>query len=53
MGACVARKQRVETYLDATMVEQIEQAAEERGISVSQLLREAARKEIQREELDQ
>jgi len=48
----VARKARLETYVDRELESQIEDVANERGTSVSALLREAARKEIQREEYD-
>ena len=44
------RYQAQVVFTDESDVEKIEAVAEKRGISVSQLLREAARKEIQREE---
>jgi len=53
MHAHVGRKTRLETYVGRELESQIAETAEKRDISVSQLLRESVRKEIQREELDE
>lgn len=52
MHTCVARKTRLETYVGRELESKIEETAEKRACSVSELLREAARKEVQREELE-
>jgi len=52
MCACVARKTRLETYVDRELEQQIEALAENRDTSVSALLRESVRKEVQRESME-
>lgn len=48
----MGRKQRVETYLNRETVEQVTELAQERGTSSSDVIREAVRKELQREEIN-
>ena len=50
MCACVARKTRLETYVGRELESQIEETAKNNDMSVSEFLREAARKQLQREE---
>lgn len=45
----VARKQRMEVYAERELHEDVAEAAEECGISVSKWMREAARQKLQRE----
>ena len=47
------RPKQLACYPDPELVAQIESLAEERGVSVSKVLIESVRKEIQREGLDQ
>lgn len=47
----VARKSRMEVYADGELHDQVEEAAEECEVSVSEWMREAARQKLQREEL--
>jgi hypothetical protein len=48
----VTRKVRLETYVSGELESQINDAAEDRGISTSAFLREAARHELQAEEIN-
>lgn len=48
----VARKKRMEVYAGDDLREDVQDAADEEGVGVSEWMREAARQKLQREELE-